>query len=289
MNFNEKDEKRNYLCRYLKRIFYLYLVWQIIYLPFFFEKILNYERSNISITAKWSKFIWRFIFPGYGYTPTGRFIPGTNGWGVSWYLIGLIMGLPLFCLVIKYIKNNYIISLICSLLEGAYICSSGYHFFTNFYMWGILTFLRLFIYLYVGYLISQNFNKISSLNFITVGIVTIIFIILFLSENIIVYKFNGNPMSEELITTVPTSTLIVIFALKFNPQWRCTVLIRNYSTFFYTSQVLFLYLIGLVPIFSGVTSGYFKLLMTIILSFICFRIYIIICKKAKWKFLKYVV
>lgn len=277
----KQNEKTNYLISYLKRIFYLYLIWQIIYIPMVIKEI--YEKEG-----DWVTFMWRFIFPGYGYTYSGKFIAGTNGWGVSWYLIGLLMGLPLFCLLIKYVKSNYIIGIICLLLEIGYICSSGYHFVTNFFMWGILTFLRLFIYLFIGYIISQNLHKINSFPLTTVILITLILVILFLSENFVVYKFSGNLVSEELVTTVPTSIAITILALKINPKWHWTVFARNYSTFLYTSQIIYLDILNHLMI-PSIINGYFKFFITIILSFITFGIYILILRKFKYRWLYYMV
>lgn len=285
----KKNEKETYLISYLKRIFYLYLVWQIIYLPLAIKRIEDYKKNGSFLTINWGKFIWRFIFPGYGYTFSGKFIAGTNGWGVSWYLIGLLMGLPLFCLAIKYIRNNYIIGMICVVLEVAYICSSGYHFATNFFMWGILTFLRLFIYLFIGYIISQNIYRVNQSSLTVVVIFSFVLIILFLFENFIVYKFSDNIASEELITTVPTSTVITVLALKINPEWRWTRFARNYSTFLYTSQIIYLSIFHHLAIFTGIVNGYFALFATIILSFITFLIYAFIRKKLKWHWLYYMV
>lgn len=288
LNLRSIREKRHYLFSYLKRIFYLYLVWQIIYIPLAIIKDQSYLYSDKPFFTKCSVFLWRFIFPGYGYTSSGKFIAGTNGWGVSWYLVALIMGLPLFCLAIKYV-NNYIIGIVCILLEIGFICSSGYLFVTGFFLWGILTFLRLFIYIFVGYIISQNFSRINGCSLNSIIMISSVLLLLFLIENVIVYKFSGNMASEELITTVPTSTAITTLALKINPKKWQTIFARNYSTFLYTSQFIFLSVLGHFKIFSGMINGYFNLFMTIVLSFIAFLIYRFINKKFKWHWLHYMV
>lgn len=280
--------KREYLHHYLKRLLCLYLLWQIIYMPLVIVKIKDYYYLKDPWIVKWSIFVWRFIFPGYGYTHSGHFIAGTNGWGVSWYLTGMLMGLPILCWAIEHI-NHYIIGVVCLGLEIGFICSSGYLFITNFYIWGILTFLRLFVYLFIGYAISHNLSKLQSISLILVIISSLLMLLLFLIENVIIYKLSGNIASEELITTVPTSSIITILAFKVNLSSRYTIFIRNYSTFLYTSQIAYLIILSEFTIFPGIINGYFKLVMTVVLSFFSFLVYLFIRKRTKWAWLYYMV
>ncbi len=213
---------------------------------------------------------------------------GTNGWRVSWYLIALLMGLPIFCLVLKYVHNLYLIGLGCVVLEVLYICSSGYYFVTHFYLWGILTFLRLFIYLFVGLVISQHLDQIRNLRLSRVLLLGFVLVIVFLLENVMIYKLSGNLVSEEVISTVPTSTMVTVLAFRWNPQWH-TILIRNFSTFLYTSQMVYLTILNDLIKWSSFWDGYFKLIVTVVLSLLCFVVYLWIRQRTKWHWLYYMV
>ena len=141
---------------------------------------------------------------------------------------------------------------------------------------------------YFSNLILQT-ARVSQSSLTIVIIFSLTLVILFLFENFIVYKLSGSVASEELFTTVPTSTVITVLALKINPKWRWTRFARNYSTFLYTSQVIYLSILRHLAILGGIINGYFELTATIILSFITFLIYVFARRKLKWHWLYYMV
>ena len=273
---DSKDKKKKYLFKYLKRIFLLYLTWQVIYIPFVIKNILYYKENNYDLIT----FIWRFIFPGYGYSTSNHFIAGTNGWGVSWYLIALLMGLPLLCLLLKYINNMMFIGIISIGIEILYILNSGYFYITHFHIWGILAFPRIFIYLFIGLVISRNLNLIEQINIYKLIVILIIFMSLFFAENYFIYLHSGNIVSEEVITTVPTSTLVVLLSLKLNLNVD-TLTLREFSIFLYTSQILFIFVLQ-HTIFKNnyVLTNYLEFFIVVLLAYLAMKL----CFSLKDKF-----
>lgn len=67
----------------------LILSWQIIYLPLAVE---YFKRLVIEGNVSIFKYIYYFVYPGY---------TSANGWGQSWYLIAMLMGLPVFMGIYK--------------------------------------------------------------------------------------------------------------------------------------------------------------------------------------------
>ena len=60
---------------------------------------------------------------------------------------------------------------------------------------------------------------------------------IFIIENYLIKLCGGLSNSEEVISTVPTSIILVLFSLKYSPKLKMNALmIRNCSTFIYCAQ-----------------------------------------------------
>lgn len=286
-----KADQFKYLRHYLFRLFMLYLIWQIIYIPFALRDCIKFLDSHGYNIRSYILVVWRFIFPGYGYSANNKFISGLNGWGPSWYLIAMLMGLPLFCLLLKYLRP-IMLGILSVAIEFLYILNSGYFFLTKFHIWGILAFPRLFIYLFIGMVISMNLDKMNIFSVKQLLLCDFIFILVFLAENIFIYVNGASLSSEEVFTTVPTSCVIFITSLRINVNLKSTTIWRNFSTFLYTSQYAFIQLINIPLMLGGLSNiikNYIYFLVIVVCSFIVYLAYFFLKSKTNWKILSFMV
>lgn len=270
-----------YFRHYCHRIFSLYLFWQVLYLPLVVKEWFHLE-SGKPLWWRVLVFVYRFVFPGHDYTAWGVFVSGTNGWGPSWYLIALLMGLPLFCLLLRW-ANMIVIGVLSGGLEILYILGSGYQFATHLYVWGILCFPRLFIYLFIGKIIADHLGEDLSSHQAGLVVLSAVLVVLFVLENLIISWLGGTPDGEEVLLTVPTSAVLVLTAFNLDVVRFDTKTMRGFSTFLYTGQT---YFIGAGHF---VSNCYLKLLLTIIAGAICYWIYLQLWRATNWKVLRYAV
>lgn len=204
----------------------LILSWQNIYLPLAVE---YFKRLVIEGNVSIFKYIYYFVYPGY---------TSANGWCQSWYLIAMLMGLPVFMGIYKIcFKKVNLLILVCSVIEIYYILANEFSFLTHLPVWGTLYFPRLLIYILIGFILSKNISKIEKFNISRVLLYLIIFFCMFMLENYLVKVNGGLINSEEVITTVPTSIALVLFSLKYVPTIKMNVIkVRNCSTFIYCAQ-----------------------------------------------------
>ncbi len=217
-------EKKKYLFKFEKRMGLLILGWQIIYLPlaieYFKRLVINQHNSII-------KYLYYFVYPGY---------TNANGWGQSWYLIAMLIGIPVFLFLIKYC-HLYGMFLISGMLEIYYIAANEFGFLTKLPVWGTLYFPRLIVYILIGYLFAKNSAKLTNFKEKNILISLLIMFFIFIIENYLIKLCGGLSNSEEVISTVPTSIILVLFSLKYSPKLKMNALmIRNSSTFIYCAQ-----------------------------------------------------
>ena len=280
----EEKERRQYLKHFLSRIFYLYLFWQILYLPLAFKAWISLDKENSSTPPqKLLIYIYRFIFPGHDVTKDGTFIAGTNGWGASWYLIALLMGIPLFCLLLKY-TGLIFTGCVSLILEIVYILSDGYQFATHLYVWGLMCFPRLFIYFFIGKLVAAQINKGHSYKTSRLLLFSVFSLVLFTAECFLIGKLGGSYASGEKIMVAPTSAALVLTAFNLNSINFDTRKMRGFSTFLYTSQA---YSILVASFF--VTNGWLKLIVATVLSLIGYELYLLIRHWTHWRVLNYAI
>lgn len=114
--------KKSYLIKFEKRILHLFLSWEIFYIPLLIRNNSSlFKNGGVNINTI-SKFIFDFLYP----------IPSNgNGWGPSWYLIAMMIGLPIFIYIYKSF-NIYVIAFISVILESYYVAATGYGYLTQF-------------------------------------------------------------------------------------------------------------------------------------------------------------
>lgn len=277
-SLRNNDDKRLYFFKFEKRMGLLILAWQIIYLPLtveYFKRLVFNEKISVI------KYVYYFIYPGY---------TNANGWGQSWYLIAMLLGIPIFIGLYKccHIWGVTIISII---LEIYYILANEFGFLLHLPVWGTLYFPRLLIYIFIGYIFTKKFSIISKFRGkrILIGLVVMLF--LFLLENYFVSLNGGLINSEEIFTTVPTSIMLAMYSLRYSPKLKISALkIRNCSTFIYCVQNYPLQLF--IKEFSNflMSSTFAHIIFFTFVSLICLALFVIYSALLKkYKFLNYLV
>lgn len=105
------------LFQFEQRLFYLLVCWDIIYLPL----SINFLRHKLNIDGINLK---SFLSFGYHYVlaPANT----ANGWGPSWYLVGMLMGLPLFILLKRLLHSDIILGIIGVIVEIYYVLANEF-------------------------------------------------------------------------------------------------------------------------------------------------------------------
>lgn len=271
--------KKRYLIKFEKRILYLFLSWEIFYIPLLIRNNYSlFKNGGVNINTI-SKFIFDFLYP----------IPSNgNGWGSSWYLIAMMIGLPIFIYIYKSF-NIYVIAFISVILESYYVAATGYGYLTHLSTLGTYSFPRIFIYIFLGLLIAKYIDRINmhSLKFYLV--ISVLLLILFLIENYLIKKSGGVSNGEEIITTAPTSLCITLLGLKWNPLIQNFITIRHYSTFLYCAQCWPIALLPYILKLNGIINVVVSFIFILISVFLAFELYRLIKVKTKWKFWNYMV
>lgn len=252
MNNNNKKKKIQKFC---KRITLLFMSWEFFYLPWAIRDGINFFGEKGITIFSFINYIWELFF----------YRNSLTGWGASWYLFALVWGLPVFCLAVKNfgIKNITIISVI---IEGYYIVTSSY--LRNVDVYHVIApsfFVRIFIYLLIGYIIAnRNIYWKPSLIFV-IGIS-----IVFLLENILLWKIvSGISNGEEVITTTIASSTIFLYTLKNSVRIPHAINLRHLSTFIYCGHML------MMKIYPYYDFGDSKLLELLVVLVECGLIYFI--------------
>lgn len=99
------------------------------------------------------------------------------------------------------------------------------------------TFIRLLVYFYVGYILAK-FPQLKELYNSSIFLpILICLLIIFIAENYFIYYIGGIASNEEVISTLPTSTCLVLYAININPSLKNSKSVRDLSTFMYCAQV----------------------------------------------------
>ncbi|MGX5165336.1 acyltransferase family protein [Limosilactobacillus reuteri] len=286
--------QKNVIFNFCKRIFLLYFVWQCFYIPLAIVKIKSFlsKLNYIDIKTIFTSIIY-FFFPALYNSKNIDVTYDLNGWGPSWYLLAVMIGIPMFVIFLKIFNSNkLIIGSICVCLEIYFILSNEFGFISHFSPLMTHTFIRLFIYFFIGYIFALEYKKgkISLNKKKTLYFTFIIMLSLFIIENILIHHFGGKYTSEEVITTVPTSILLSLVAFNWNPQIDKSIHLRNLSTFLYCVQVWPITVIRKTLSILGLTGLYFIQFMFVIsISILLYYIYIFFQKKYKQSLLQFMV
>ena len=279
-------EAVKYLKKFIFRIGLLFLTWEVFYLPLAIYnnlKFINQTKDSFSILHIICKIIFDFFYP----------VPSNgNGWGPSWYLLAMIIGLPLFVFIYKLLKTNLmILGLIVLLIEIYYILANGYGYLTHLSTLGTYAFPRVMVYIFMGLLLVHFKSKINQINIKYIVKISFLLILLFLGENFLIKNMGGAINSEEVFTTVPSSFSMTTLALKWNPNIKHTIQYRNFSTFLYCIQQWLLVIYGkyLPLIINYKLISVIEFIIIILTSLLIFKMYIFIKEKTHWRFFNYMI
>lgn len=276
----DKDGKRNRLILFEKRILYLFLCWEVFYIPLALKNFIYLVKIN-GLTLKT---ILKYIF--YFFLAPANAI---NGWGLSWYLIAMIIGLPIFIMILKLFKNSLLITFaIFLIIEIYFICSSEFNFCTHFSQIGVHGFPRLLIYIFLGYIIAKFLKRFSRSKIFYFNLM-LIMLAIFLIENFFIWKMGGLSNSQEVITTVPTSFSIALFSIKYQPNISSTSVLRQFSTFLYCVQAWPMWILGHFLNTASIVDQLAEFICIVVFALVCFQFYRLIKSKTKWQFWSYMV
>ena len=115
--FTKFDFNSNsYLKKYLKRIFLLYMSWQILFTPLLIMQFKEDLSGNHSIINILNQLFELLAFGKH------------NGWGQSWYLLAILYGLPILIYLLRRIPIA-ILSVLFISIELYFIFTQGYYMF----------------------------------------------------------------------------------------------------------------------------------------------------------------
>lgn len=278
----DSQNQKQRLIIFEKRILYLFLCWEVFYIPLALKNLVNFVQDKGLSLRTFASYIYHFLFTA---------ADAVNGWGPSWYLIAMMIGLVIFILLLKIFKSNlWVIGIICILVEIYYILANEFAMYTHFNDIGTHGFPRLLIYIFIGYLIVKMQVSITnkSLNFYLS--LFLVFLTLFVIENIIIWKLGGSSNSQEVIMSGPTSASMAILSIKWQPSITSTLMYKKFSTFLYCVQAWPMWMLGhFINIESSFLNEVIVFGAIMVFAFVTFKIYLLVQKKIQWKFWSYMV
>ena len=281
-----KQGKNVYLKKYVRSLLFLFLSWEIFYIPIAINNSIKLFKTLNGFNI-YSLFYWILAFC--------HVIPSdVSGWGPSWYIIAMIIGIPVFLLLYKILKGNlFALGILCFSIEVYYVLASGYGSWTHLPVFGIYFFPRMLVYIYIGLLIEKYSKFFCQKKLLFYVKISFCLFVLFMLENTVIYMFNGSPSSEEIFLTAPTSWAMSLLSVKWQPKFKTSVEFRKFSTFLYCFQAIAIFLFEQIikeqVIFAPLLVKNICFLFVILSAWISFKIYGCILKKIKWNFLSYMV
>lgn len=268
----DSDGQKKMLYKYLKRLCFLFLAWQIIYLPHaLISNVVIIEDSDEKFITVINMLV-NFLF-------NGKY----DGWGQSWYLFASFYGVLLITVVRKFFPDILLL-LFGIIWEVIFIVRIEiYHLQPSDYDF---SFLRAIFYLMIGlYLAKQSsildkiIRKYSSKQ-ISIFLFFIIFVFLFESYLLdMIYELS--PTKETSFLTDIAAILLVLWSLSINIQLKNPLIFRELSTFIYTIHILFIRIIYVYFNIKFINFGlnWIEWIVTILLSILCYIGYLYLRKK----------
>ena len=113
------EEKKDYLLKFCRRIFLLYITWQVIYIPI---AIRQFRVIMASLKGTGFKnllvYFLDFFFPAVYNSQGVDLTQDANGWGPSWYLLASIIAMPVLVGLLRLFKQHVLpVFIICILVE----------------------------------------------------------------------------------------------------------------------------------------------------------------------------
>ncbi|MEY8441481.1 acyltransferase [Lactobacillaceae bacterium 24-114] len=286
------EEQRSYLRKFCKRIFFLYAIWQVIYIPIAIHQFRVIMASLKGFSVKnLMIYVIDFIFPAVYNAQGVDLTKDANGWGPSWYLLASIVAMPVFIFLLKIFRNHVIpVLLLCLFIEIFIILSDEFGSITHLEPIFNHTFLRLLIYFCLGYILVKYNEQIKAWPQQRSIVFFALLFCLFFAENLLVHFYSGTYTTEEIITTVPTGFMLAVVAINFQPKLTHPVQVRNLSTFLYCFQIWPIVVLEKLLEIVSLKGQYILLFILVMLvSLVAAYIYEWLCKRFNWGFLKYMV
>ncbi|MCZ2465775.1 hypothetical protein [Limosilactobacillus vaginalis] len=196
----------------------------------------------------------------------------------------------IFYFLLKIFNSNlWLIGFICLLLEGYFILINEFGFINHYSPVLTHTFIRLLVYFYVGYVLAK-FPQLKELSKSTLLPILICLLIIFIAENYFIHYIGGVASNEEVISTLPTSVCLVLYAININPNLEDSKSIRNLSTFMYCAQVWPIEILKIIFLYLDIM--YLHILFFIVALgsiLIGYWIFTILITKPNFRILKYAV
>lgn len=274
---NPTNEHKNILKNLIVRNLKLYLTWFILLLPI---TLLSKDYFKNGLRLGISKLITDFFF--------------SSTFKVSWYIMGLIIGISIMFLLSKVFKNHIIILLglisflLCSALSNYYsfaINISCVEYIYNIYPSVIYnSFPASLLWIEIGKVLVDNDSKINlKLSYLKIGIV-ISMVLLFLESALINY-LNCSKSNDCYIMLIPVCVFIFIYVLKTNKSIKYGKIMRNMSTIIYCLHFsLKIAILNIIPLsIKGLKSS---LLFYVLICMICVVFSLLVLKLSHYKAFK---
>ena len=287
----DKEEQFEYLKHFLKRLLILYFCWQVIYLPsaavYFIQAV-----HRLGKVAGMFFFLRHFLFPP---------LPLTNGWGQSWYLIGMIIGLPLFLLLLRIIKKTGmgILSFLLYVFYVSYNSNlSSWRFVkvlphSVYYFLGTIgnnSFPILLIYIYVGMMVSLLLPEILNSSLKVIQMLCLLMLVLYFVENIIIWIKTGKIDNLTVILTAPASLMLVLMGVKMQFPLKNELFWRRFITFLFCIHVGVVHVFDVIKIIFHVSLTSFLIMaLTVVVSYFLYVVFTQLLKVRQMSWLKYLV
>lgn len=278
-------KRYRYALHFTKRIMYLFFAWELIYLPSAYV-YLRMDMNNYG-TRGLLNFIFHFFFPPF---------PLTNGWGQSWYLIGIAIAVPLIVILSHYF-SKLVLGFVCLLLCLFYLWYSNQLLFNvsvhlpHFLYWflgpfGSSSFPILAIYAFIG-LILSNYKSIelNKLNKCLIVNICILLLIVYGIENVILWFTTNNGDSAFTLLTIPTAVTLTFLGLILKVRMKNYMFWRQFSTFLYCIHIGIIHCFAILKLYCAIKINSFIIFfLTIIISFGIYCIYYLLKSKyyLKW-------
>ena len=266
----------SYLKKYLKRIFLLYLSWQILFTPLLIMQFKEDLSGNYTLLNILKQFFELLLFGEH------------NGWGQSWYLLAILYGLPILIYLLKRLPLLSLFILFIG-IEFYFVLTQGYYMFlpSSIMIISPLTTVRALPYLFLGYLLVTKIRNVEQVNNRKYLYIMLALFILFIGENIFIQEFlDGISTAEEVFLTMPTALLIFIWSVSSRVRFQCALFFRNFSTFLYViHKAIISFIVRLTPL----EQELIIFLITMSVALILYWIFLQMKKFLNWQWLNYLI
>lgn len=269
------------LKRYLKRLFYLYIAWQIIYLPSMFYTV---QEGFKELGGGAHPFVAMKKIQ-ISYLLSGQY----DGWGQSWYLFASAYGLILITWLRRYLKDGVLLGL-GIVFEIYFVIRFSIR--NTVPDWYDFTFTRAIFYLMIGLFLAKYpqilayFRQWSTLKLTAV---TTVAGLLFVIEAYGLNWLHGTSKTAE-VAPLTAIVAVIIFIWSMAIPWKIPYAreLRMMSTFIYCFHVLLIRVI-FVALKIHFANNYRLFMATALICVLVFMMYDYYRKQSDKQWLRYLV